>query len=275
MQRPTPDVTAVLNRGLGEALRRTGLPVGFAGLVNPDRRSFVISASRGLQTSSLVNLTVRSGEGLGGQTLASSRPTAVSDYASARGITRRYHREVSPEGLVSVISIPIALPGSSVSAVLYLAERRRTDFGTVLADRLRPVVAELAREIHIEREVARRAAPAAAPVAATAMDPELYAELVDVMGTTTDPRARERLAALLGGAGARTDHDAAEPGVRLTPRERDVVRGAGEGLSNADVAHRLGLTEQTVKSYMKGAMAKLGVANRVQAANAARRHGLL
>lgn len=271
MQRPTPDVTAVLNRGLGEALRRTGLPVGFAGLVNPDRRSFVISASRGLQTSSLVNLTVRSGEGLGGQTLASSRPAAVSDYASARGITRRYHREVSPEGLVSVISIPIALPGSSVSAVLYLAERRRTDFGTVLADRLRPVVAELAREIHIEREVARRASPAGAP----AMDPELYAELVDLMGTTTDPRARERLAALLGGAGARTDHDAAEPGVRLTPRERDVVRGAGEGLSNADVAHRLGLTEQTVKSYMKGAMAKLGVANRVQAANAARRHGLL
>ncbi|MDQ1106774.1 DNA-binding CsgD family transcriptional regulator [Nocardioides zeae] len=271
MQRPTPDVTAVLNRGLGEALRRTGLPIGFAGLVNPDRRSFVISASRGLQTSSLVNLTVRSGEGLGGRTLAAARPTAVSDYASARGITKRYHREVSPEGLVSVISLPIALPGSPVSAVLYLAERRRTDFGSVLADRLRPVVAELAREIHIESEVARRAAPAAAP----AMAPELYAELVDLMGTTTDPRARERLAALLGGTRAGTDDEAAGGEVRLTPRERDVVRGAGEGLSNAAVAHRLGLTEQTVKSYMKGAMAKLGVANRVQAANVARRHGLL
>lgn len=273
MQRPTPHVTAVLNRGLGEALRRTGLPVGFAGIVNPDRRSFVISASRGLQTSSLVNLTVRSGEGLGGQTLASARPAAVSDYTSARGITRRYHREVSPEGLVSVISIPIALPGSSVSAVLYLAERRRTDFGSVLADRLRPVVADLAREIHIETEVARRAVPAAA---SPGMDPGLYAELVDLMGTTTDPRARERLAALLGGARPGSDDGGpAEGEVRLTPRERQVVREVGDGLSNAAVAHRLGLTEQTVKSYLKGAMAKLGAANRVQAVNLARRHGLL
>lgn len=273
MQRPTPDVTAVLNRGLGEALRRTGLPVGFAGLVKPDRRSFVISASRGLQTSSLVNLTVRSGEGLGGQTLAAARPTAVSDYASARGITRRYHRAVSPEGLVSVLSIPIALPGSPVSAVLYLAERRRTDFGTVLADRLRPVVAELAREIHIETEVARRSTPPSAAV--PGMDPALHAELVDLMGTTTDPRARERLAALLGAAAGATEGGVAESEVRLTPRERDVVREVGDGLSNAAVAHRLGLTEQTVKSYLKGAMAKLGATNRVQAVNLARRHGLL
>lgn len=39
--------TAVLNKGVGDALRRTGLSVGFAGLVGPDRRSFTISALRG------------------------------------------------------------------------------------------------------------------------------------------------------------------------------------------------------------------------------------
>ncbi|MDT9591923.1 response regulator transcription factor [Nocardioides zeae] len=275
--------TAALNRGVGEALRQTGLSVGFAGLIGQDRRSFVISALRGTRTGSLANLTVRAGEGVGGKTLAMGRPASVADYRSARGITRRYDGSVSPEELVSVLSVPVGLPGREPLAVLYLAERTRTDFGTVLAQRLRPVVTALAHELHVEAEVARRTAtppdPGVAVGAAGAepvLDPGLRAELGDLMATTTDPQVRERLARLLGtGAGAVEDGGRDRTAGPLTPRELDVVRGAADGCSNAEIARRLGLTEGTVKSYMKGAMAKLGAENRVRAGLLARRHGLI
>jgi two-component system, NarL family, response regulator DesR len=61
----------------------------------------------------------------------------------------------------------------------------------------------------------------------------------------------------------------------LTDREREVLRLAGRGLPNAEVAAQLHLAEGTVRNYLSNAMAKLGVRNRTEAANRARDHGLL
>jgi DNA-binding NarL/FixJ family response regulator len=52
----------------------------------------------------------------------------------------------------------------------------------------------------------------------------------------------------------------------LPPRERDVVDLVAEGLTNAEIAARLRLTETTVKGYLSASFARLGVSNRVQAA---------
>lgn len=61
----------------------------------------------------------------------------------------------------------------------------------------------------------------------------------------------------------------------LTDRERRVLRLAGEGLSSADIAEELTLSEGTVRNYLSEAMNKLGAANRVEAARIARTKGWL
>ncbi|GAB2480091.1 response regulator transcription factor [Jatrophihabitans fulvus] len=52
----------------------------------------------------------------------------------------------------------------------------------------------------------------------------------------------------------------------LTTREREVAVAVGQGLSNADIAGSLYMSEATVKAHVSRLLAKLGAANRVQVA---------
>ncbi len=61
----------------------------------------------------------------------------------------------------------------------------------------------------------------------------------------------------------------------LSPRERDVAVAVGRGLSNAEIAQELYLSEATVKTHLGSAQSKLGVRNRVGVAVLAERAGLL
>ncbi|WP_328529620.1 response regulator transcription factor [Nocardioides sp. NBC_00368] len=61
----------------------------------------------------------------------------------------------------------------------------------------------------------------------------------------------------------------------LTPRERDVLAALGQGLSNADIAERLVISEATAKTHVSRVLAKLEVTSRVQAAIVAREAGVV
>jgi len=61
----------------------------------------------------------------------------------------------------------------------------------------------------------------------------------------------------------------------LSDRERQVLRLAGEGATSAAIATRLSLSEGTVRNYLSDAIAKLGAANRIEAARSARAKGWL
>jgi DNA-binding NarL/FixJ family response regulator len=50
----------------------------------------------------------------------------------------------------------------------------------------------------------------------------------------------------------------------LSRREQEVVRCVAEGMSNREIAQRLGLTEHTVKNYLFRIFDKLGVSKRVE-----------
>ena len=58
----------------------------------------------------------------------------------------------------------------------------------------------------------------------------------------------------------------------LSPRERDVLRLIAQGHSNRQIARDLAIGEQTVKTHVRGILAKLGLQDRVQAAIFALRH---
>jgi len=61
----------------------------------------------------------------------------------------------------------------------------------------------------------------------------------------------------------------------LTPRERDVLRALAFGRSNRDIAARLEIGEETVKTHVGNLLGKLGVANRAQAIVQALKRGLV
>ena len=67
----------------------------------------------------------------------------------------------------------------------------------------------------------------------------------------------------------------ADPLGQLTRRETDVLKALAQGRSNREIARMLSVTEETVKSHVSSILAKLGLADRTQAAIFALQHHLV
>ncbi len=61
----------------------------------------------------------------------------------------------------------------------------------------------------------------------------------------------------------------------LSPRQIDVLRLLGDGLSNKQIGRALGISYQTVKQHIQCVLEELGAANRLQAVVFAYRRGIL
>lgn len=85
--------------------------------------------------------------------------------------------------------------------------------------------------------------------------------LVAAGNSLLDPSVTGRLMARLRDG---APHDARLES--LTARERDVLRLISDGLTNRQIAERLFLSEKTIKNYVSGLLAKLGMQRRTQAA---------
>lgn len=75
--------------------------------------------------------------------------------------------------------------------------------------------------------------------------------------------------------GLRSDHVKAQMADLLTPRQIELLKHIGHGLTNPQIARTMHLSEGTVKQYVSALFDALGVDNRVHAAVIAYRVGLL
>ena len=97
------------------------------------------------------------------------------------------------------------------------------------------------------------------------LDPAVQMHLVEAIATTTTPNT----------TGATSAPPASQLPDGLTPREAEVLALIGAGLSNAEIAIQLFVSEATVKSHVNHMLPKIGARDRAQAVGYAYRHGLV
>ena len=87
----------------------------------------------------------------------------------------------------------------------------------------------------------------------------------------------EKLLALLRLAGQNREEDRkARANIQhLTPREMEVLKALGRGLSNKEIAQSLYISVDTERNHMMSILSKLGVSSRLQALVFAVRHGFV
>jgi two-component system nitrate/nitrite response regulator NarL len=118
----------------------------------------------------------------------------------------------------------------------------------------------------------------AALVAALRASPEF--EVVDAGATVADVAADAELVVVAretrrgSRVGGVLDHDTASAPV-LTHRERQILALLADGFGNKQIAARLGISTNTVKTHLELLFDKLDVSTRTEAVTAAARMGLL
>jgi DNA-binding CsgD family transcriptional regulator len=172
-----------------------------------------------------------------------------------------------------------------VRGVLYGALREPYALGDRPLNMALDAARELEQALAVRDEAQRLLSVTQAPQ--TAADPRAWEEvraahleLRALAVRIPDPHLRQELltaCARLATAGAPAGLSAGRPAppVQLTVRELDVLSAIASGATNAVVAARLRLRPETVKSYLRSSMRKLGAHTRLEAVVAARRAGLL
>lgn len=276
------DPTELVSHAVGELARRTRFPIAFGGLERDG--GIHVTSIVGTRTHSIEGLVVRENRGLGGRAFVEKRPRLALDYRTSRAITHDYDRAILGEGISTLFAVPVLVDGAA-RGVLYCGSWNQASVGNVVAEPAMRVAHNLATELRVRDEVDRRLAMLSAPRPDAPLSPaaqeelrESYAELRSVAAAIADEELRARLEQVerrLAALSAPPAAALAEPEVRLSPRELDVIACAALGATNAEIAHQLHLRETTVKSYLASAMSKLDASTRHAAVTRARRLGIL
>ena len=208
----------------------------------------------------------------------------VEDHASFRQTLARVFDQ-EPE-------FEVVAQAGSLSEARRVMEGREVDLGVIdlslpdgegveLIEYLReanPLFAALVLTASVDREDHARAVEAgAAGVLHKSADVDEILDATRRLAAGETLFSPEELVELLRLAGqSREEEREARANIeQLTPREMEVLRALGEGLSNKEIAKMLHMSVDTERTHMMNILSKLGVHSRLQALLFAARYGII
>lgn len=206
----------------------------------------------------------------------------MDHYRFARSITHDYVRQVSAEGIQALMAVPVVV-GRQTRGVIYGGLRRSASLGDTSASELVRVSRGVAREleIHDQVEIRLQELSQASLGAHSRNDPrisesitESYLHLHEIASATHDQGLKTRILEVEKKLRSLTSPSSPSAAM-LTRRETQVLSYVALGCRNAEIAERLNLSTDTVKTYMRNLMSKLDVTTRHSAVVEARRQGLI
>lgn len=256
----------------------TGIPVTMYATVLPDNR-LQISQWIGLRTPALQNLVIDSGVGVGGRVLSTRRPVGVSDYTRANVISHENDAIIQDEGLHSIVAVPVIV-NREVRGVLYVGVHSPVRLGDKVIEEVTMTARTLEQDLAVNAAARRsEGVRAGANKQGRLMN---GAEWEQIRSTHSKLRM---LANRIEQEDIRAELEElcdqmvapvrVKQTTKLSARELDVLSCVALGHTNVEAAEEMGIGAETVKSYLRSVMRKLGAHTRYEAVNAARRIGAL
>ncbi|APT91268.1 LuxR family transcriptional regulator [Corynebacterium sphenisci DSM 44792] len=270
------DDNEVIRSALINLKNVTGIPVTMYGEV-AEPGKLKISHWVGLRTPALHDLLVEAGAGVGGRVLATRRPVGVSDYLRAKVITHEYDEAIRDEGLHSLVAVPVIV-NRNIRGVLYSGVHSSVRLGDKVLEEVTMTARCLEQDLAIADACRSmdRGGPGKSRRVMNGAEWEqvrsTHSRLRMLANRIEDDMVREELEELCD---QMVSPVRVKQTTKLSARELDVLACVALGHTNVEAAEEMGIGAETVKSYLRSVMRKLGAHTRYEAVNAARRIGAL
>lgn len=213
--------------------------------------------------------------------MSTRRPVGVSDYTRAKSISHEFDRHVRDEGMHSIVAVPVIVH-REVKGVLYAGVHSRARMGDKVLEEVTMTARCLEQELAINEAMRRSITGRTVTGAIKQVRSMTGAEWEQVRATHSKLRM---LANRVHDESLRRDLEVlcdqmvspvrVKQTTKLSARELDVLACVALGHTNVEAAAEMGIGAETVKSYLRSVMRKLGAHTRYEAVNAARRIGAL
>lgn len=256
----------------------TGIPVTMYGTLLSDNR-LQITHWVGLRTPALQNLTVAAGTGVGGRVVNTRRAVGVSDYTRAKAISHENDKVIKDEGLHSLVAVPVMVQ-REIRGVLYVGVHSPVRLGDKVIEEVTITARCLEQELAVNSALRRTdGRPQQSSSGGHVMNGaeweqvrSTHSKLRMLANRVEDETLRRELETLCD---QMVSPVRVKQPTKLSARELDVLSCVALGHTNVEAAAEMGIGAETVKSYLRSVMRKLGAHTRYEAVNAARRIGAL
>lgn len=255
----------------------TGIPVTMYGTLLADNR-LQITQWIGLRTPALQNLIIDQGVGIGGRVVATRRAVGVSDYTRANVISHEHDRAIQDEGLHSIVAVPVIVQ-REIRGVLYVGVHSPVRLGDKVIEEVTMTARTLEQDLAVNSALRRAEGGKSGGKTGRVMNGaeweqvrSTHSKLRMLANRVEDEALRKELEQLCD---QMVSPVRVKQTTKLSARELDVLSCVALGHTNVEAAEEMGIGAETVKSYLRSVMRKLGSHTRYEAVNAARRIGAL